>query len=380
MPSLTDIVVISLEGWDTVWRRNQHLVAGLMNDMPDLRVLFVEPSVDPLYAMTRGHRPSMGRGLRARSDPYVGGRGRLWTLEPTKWLPRRVDPTLDRRFASQVFRASQRLGMEQPILWVNDPAGAEVMMQTGWPTMYDVTDDWLMAERSAAEHDRLQTQESALLKSSAEVVVCSPALAGNKGRDRQVHLIPNAVDLAQLRLPRARPLDLPAGPVAVYVGTVHGDRMDLELCAATARTIGELGKVVLVGPAPLADTDSKRLQAAGVCLLGARPREQVPAYLQHANVLVVPHLVNDFTDSLDPIKAYEYKAVNRPVVATPVAGFRDEARTGLQVVSRSDFPKAVSEALVRPSGHWGFTEPADVPDWAQRVQQMKRVLQRVAAE
>ena len=46
-------------------------------------------------------------------------------------------------------------------------------------------------------------------------------------------------------------------------------------------------------------------------------------YLQHADVLVVPHVVTSFTDSLDPIKLYEYQAVGRPVVSTPVAGFRD---------------------------------------------------------
>ena len=49
----------------------------------------------------------------------------------------------------------------------------------------------------------------------------------------------------------------------------------------------------------------------------------MPAYLQHADVLVVPHVVTPFTDSLDPIKLYEYQAAGRPVVSTPVAGFRD---------------------------------------------------------
>ena len=44
---MTDLVVMSLERWDDVWRRNQHLVAGLLADDPALRVLFVEPPADP---------------------------------------------------------------------------------------------------------------------------------------------------------------------------------------------------------------------------------------------------------------------------------------------------------------------------------------------
>ena len=61
---MTDLVVISLEAWDAVWRRNQHLVAGLLRARPRLRVLFVEPATDPLHAGWAAHRPRRGRGLR----------------------------------------------------------------------------------------------------------------------------------------------------------------------------------------------------------------------------------------------------------------------------------------------------------------------------
>ena len=49
----------------------------------------------------------------------------------------------------------------------------------------------------------------------------------------------------------------------------------------------------------------------------------MPGYLQHADVVIVPHVVSPFTESLDPIKAYECLAVGRPTVATPVPGFRE---------------------------------------------------------
>ena len=61
-------------------------------------------------------------------------------------------------------------------------------------------------------------------------------------------------------------------------------------------------------------------------LLGPREHTAVPAYLTNADVLVVPHVVTPFTDSLDPIKVYEYLAAARPVVSTPVAGFREVGR------------------------------------------------------
>lgn len=298
-----DLVVTSLEAWDGVWRRNQHLVAGLLRRDPDLRVLFVEPATDPLHAALGASQPRLGRGLRA-GPPLDGIRPEaLWLLEPTKWLPRRVDRRVDERWARQVLRTTRSLGMADPVLWVNDPAGSLLVEATQWRSLYDVTDDWTLADRSNAETERVIAQEQVLLARCDEVVVCSPALAASKGALREVTLVPNGVDTAGYLVARERPADLPGGAVAVYVGTLHGDRLDVDLCAATARALQGTGHLVLVGPNALATEQRSRLEATGVVMLGARPSADVPAYLQHADVLVVPHVVTPFTDSLDPIKA-----------------------------------------------------------------------------
>ncbi|WP_447925819.1 glycosyltransferase [Georgenia muralis] len=369
---MTDLVVLSLEVWDAVWRRNQHLVAGLLRRDPSLRVLFVEPAADPLHALVSGRPPRPGRGLRRERTTE-----RLWLLEPTKWLPRRADPGADRRLARAVRTAARRLGMRRPVLWVNDPAGAAVLDLTGWPALYDVTDDWVAARRTPAEHERLLRDEGLLLDRCAEVVVCSPHLARTKGAVRPVTLVPNAVDMAGYTGPVARPADLPPAPVAVYVGTIHRDRIDVELCADVARTL-DAGSLVLVGPAPLAPADRTLLEVAGVVLLGPRDRRDVPAYLRHADVLVVPHVVDDFTESLDPIKLYEYRAARRPVLSTPVAGFRNSDDVAVTVVGRELFGAVLFSLLD------GDRQPdaevaalASVPTWSQRVTEMTTVLARL---
>ena len=375
---MTELVVLSLEAWDEVWRRNQHLVAGLLRTDPDLRVLFVEPAADPVYAALRARvLPRSGVGLRRGPRlPEVDG-DRLWLLQPTKWLPRKVDSRADARLAGAVVAAAREVGFSDPVLWVNDPAGAGTLAATGWRALYDITDDWLLAPRTPAEHARLVADEAMLLDRSVEVVVCSPALAASKAATRPVRLVPNAVDLAAYQRDSARPADLPDGAVALYVGTVHTDRMDLDLLAATARALAGTASVVCVGPAPLAPTDATAVTAAGVRLLGPRPAETIPAYLRHADVLVVPHAVTPFTDSLDPIKRYEYQAAGRPVVATPVAGFADSGMPRLTVAARADFPAAVAAALEVTLA----LPPVDttVPTWAHRVEQMQEVLAAVAA-
>ncbi len=371
---MTDLVVASLEAWDGVWRRNQYLLAGLLRRDPTLRLLFVEPAADPLHALASRRPPRLGGGLRPLDLP--GAEGRIWAYQPTKVLPRRIDRHADDRLAGQITRAARRVGFVDPRLWINDPSAVSVLRHTGWRALYDITDDWLLADRSPAEHERLVWDEAELMRRCAEVVVCSPNLVATKSRIRPVTLIPNAVDVAAYRVPTSRPTDLPDGPVALYLGTIHRDRIDVQLCAATARKIQGRGRLVLVGPAPLSAADTALLTRAGVLLLGPKERSEVPGYLQWADTLVVPHVVTPFTESLDPIKLYEYQAVGRAVVSTPVAGFRDTDDDRVTVADAARFPGEVASSL---PARWRFPQRTDrrVPSWHDRVEEMAEVVGRL---
>lgn len=374
---MTDLVVVSLEAWDAVWRRNQHLIWRLLQSDPDLRVLFVEPPADPLHAIRSGRRPQFGKRPADGALP-----GRLWTMRAVKVLPRRLDPHADRRMADRIVRAAATLGMRDPILWVNDPGGAEVARRTGWRTLYDMTDDWLAAARPAAELARVGEQERDLLTSAQEVIACSAELQRRKSPARPpdrhpIVLIRNAVDTAAYRAPHPRPADLPDGRIALYVGTLHADRLDVALCEALSLRLSGRGRVVLVGPDALTGAERDRLRTAGVQLLGSRTADEVIGYLQAADVLLVPHVVTAFTDSLDPIKLYEYQAVGRPVISTPVAGFRDADDVRITIASGDHFADAVLHAIES-----GPVSPpraaAAVADWDDRAQQVVAVLERMA--
>ena len=332
-------MVCSLEPWDDVWRRNQFFVDALLRHSAELRVLFVEPPADGMgelaHASMARHRPAS-----ARCEPTA----RLHALRPIKPLPRRFGSLPDRVLQRQVVDATERLGFTDPTLWLNDVTYAPLIARTGWPTVYDVTDDWLLAPFAPRELERLRTLDAIALADAQEVVVCSPALAASRGADRRVTLVPNGVDTEHFRRPRARPTDLPPAPTAVYVGTLHDARLDVDLVIELARSNAALS-IVLVGPDSLRAATRRQLRTeANIHLLGSRPYADVPAYLQHADVLIVPHRVTPFTESLDPIKAYECLALATPAVATPVAGFRELA-AHISVAERESFVEAVRATL-----------------------------------
>ncbi|MBK9697981.1 MAG: hypothetical protein IPO80_11575 [Propionibacteriaceae bacterium] len=217
-----------------------------------------------------------------------------------------------------------RLGFDDPILWVNDPVGATTLKVTGWAGLYDITDDWLEAERTPAEHARLVRDEDAFLCAPVlVVVVCSPGLVATQSPGLSAHtLVRNAVDVEEYRVRRPRP-DLPEGPVAPYLRARFTDRIDVG-CAWTPPRLCEDGEP-RAGQARAAGGWSGAAEGGGGVVVGPGPKDRRRCCVPCCSTPMFcrPHVVTSFTDSLDPIKLYEYQAVGRPVVSTPVAGFRD---------------------------------------------------------
>lgn len=359
------LVVCSLEAWDEVWRRNQFFVRELLELDPDLRVLFVEPAFDVVHERRRRSGRPRARGLRP-----VEGEGRIIRFEPVKWLPRKLGPAADDWRDEQVLDAVRDLGFVDPRLWVNDPSYASLADRVDWPAVYDITDDWTEVA-DAAEAEKVREWEARLFERCEAVTVCSPGLLESRKPQRgDLELVPNAVDVEAMQRPRPRPDDLPPGPTAVHVGPLRPEQFDVDLTVRLSRDLAEV-TVVLVGPDLLDDDSRRRLDVAGVARLGSRHSAETPAYLQHADVVIVPHLVSPFTENLDPSNAYESLAAGAPTVATPVAGLR-EAGAPIRIAESEQFVDAVRSVLMdRPD-----LLPVVVPSWAERAYAFGEVLEQ----
>ena len=113
------VVVLSLEPWDQVWRRNQHFASQLVKQGIASRVLFVEP---PVLRVEASSQREVADGVTA--------------LRPSLRMPKRAGGIVA---AGALLRRSHV--RDADVLWVND-AGLGVHSRSGGtPTVYDVTDD-----------------------------------------------------------------------------------------------------------------------------------------------------------------------------------------------------------------------------------------------
>ena len=340
--------LLSLEPWDMVWRRNQHLAMSLVRSEAVTSLIFVNPPAGGLALRARTHRPAPG--IEVVTPPLV---------VPRRWGGHVVLSTWTRGVLDHI-----------DVLWVNDARVARAARRPGVPTVYDVTDDWREMAQRADDRARLVVAEDRLAR-TATTVVCSDVLA-ERWRERygvDPRVIRNGVDPTAFANGESRRLD-GADSHLVYVGTQHANRLDIELIAELAAA--QVGTVHLVGPDCLDGSVRARLDELGVQRHGPVPAAQVPSWLASADVLICPHLVDRFTLSLDAIKSHEYLATRKPVVATPSSGFQALSAPGLTVVDRLGFV-----AAVRSAGATGEVERIPPSTWDDRASEFAEVLQAV---
>jgi teichuronic acid biosynthesis glycosyltransferase TuaH len=346
---MRDLIFISLENWDGVWRRNQFLCAEWLRRFPAMRLLFVGRSRDMSHSLRMGERAAFTQPAEQKVADFPG----LTILNPLKLLPNSFPPARwanQRLMLAEVRLAAQRAGLRAPLLWINDHFGAHLAGKLGErAVIYDVTDDWaLMNSIPQNERQRIREADAALCKSADLVVVCSEALErARRGLSRKLVRIPNGVDAERYGSGTQSACDSEAraGRTFGYVGTLHGDRLDLELVTALARR-RPLDRVVLCGPNLLTAREVLQLnELANIELRAAVDYQQVPRLLDEFDVCILPHRCTPFTESLNPIKLWEYLASGRPVAATPVAGFRDYGHLFHLAKGEAGFLGACEKAL-----------------------------------
>jgi len=134
-------------------------------------------------------------------------------------------------------------------------------------------------------------------------------------------------------------------PVFGYTGTIHPERLHVDLVYQVANGL-ERGSIVLLGPNHLGARDCSRLRSTGrVHVLGPVPYAEIPDWMRAFDVCIVPHRVTAFTESLNPIKLWEYLAAGKPIVSTAVAGFRDYPEFVYLASDAEQFSTALGAAL-----------------------------------
>ena len=167
--------------------------------------------------------------------------------------------------------------------------------------------------------------------------------------------------------PRRRSCGRLAGPIIGYVGNLS-DRIDIDLLDDLARARPDW-QFVFVGSAHLDQSILRLDRHPNVHFVGVKPYEEAKRFIEHFDVALIPHLDNEMTRSMNPLKAFVYCAAGVPVVSTPIANI-DELGDLITVAKGLDgFLAAIEEALT--TGVRGpDLEVLEPHAWERRVEQV----------
>ena len=102
---------------------------------------------------------------------------------------------------------------------------------------------------------------------------------------------------------------------------------------------------MFVGSAHL-DRSILRLESEpNVHFVGVKPYEETLRFIEHFDVALIPHLDNEMTRSMNPLKAFVYCAAGVPVVSTPIANLDELADLITVAEGPIEFAAAIEDAL-----------------------------------
>jgi glycosyltransferase involved in cell wall biosynthesis len=373
-----DIVCVGFADWDTeLWTNQHHLMSRLALEN---RVLFVESLGLRRPQLAGRDLARIARRLRRGLAPprAVDGLHVLSPLVIPLHRSRLVRELNSRLLPWLVRRAARRLGLRRPILWAYVPQ-AEVLIDALEPSLivYHCVDD-------IAAHGRIDTAsfraaEERFAARADLVLASAPALAQRMRRiSDNVLDAPNVADTElfsqalQDGPADAKMAALPA-PRIVFTGAIVAAKLDLRMLAELAR-LRPSWSFALVGPVGPGDphTDVSALAAEpNVHLLGLRSYEQLPSVLRAADAGLIPYARNALTDSIFPMKVYEYLAAGLPVIATPLPALANvtEVRTASDAAG---IALALEQALADddPEHRAERSRAAAAHSWEKRLQEI----------
>lgn len=348
-PDPPDLVLgfTAFDSWESAVGRHHlmpmdRLVQRALGDRGVGRVLVADPFRSaPILAARRvlGSRVAF---------PEAEGRGHV---APGRLLRR--DPTdrsgLERTYAAYdraLHQAGRKLGLRSPtVITANPFVAAYSPMEWARSVTYYAWDDWSGYPPQRKWWDAYESAYAEIRRNGRGVCAVSSPLLDRVAPTGPGAVVPNGIE-ADLWRPQATApgwmADLPR-PILLYTGSIDS-RLDMDLLAAAAGAVPE-GTVLIIGHVTEPDAVASLASVENVVVHAPVDHGSVPSVVAGCDVGLVPHRRTRLTESMSPLKLYEFLAGGLPVVAVDLVPMRGVDPHVLLVDSPEAFAGAVATSL-----------------------------------
>ncbi|MBB6734525.1 glycosyltransferase [Cohnella zeiphila] len=369
-----DLFRFPIIDWGYRWQRPQHMSRHFAQD--GIRVFYFS------VHSTQIEDPN------ATSDD-IRSKLQIEQVEPNVWLVKlcshtllnayvhTIEDPLDKQYLQWSIEAlKQKFGIDYTVSIVDLPFWTALVFELkNNKTIYDCMDEHSGFSNTSEE---LLALEPKLLASADAVVVSSVHLQEKaKKWNRRVEWIPNAGEYKHFsRHFHDAPNDMPSvnGPIIGYFGAI-ADWFDIDLIYQVASANRDWS-FVLIGNSYHTDV-AKLMSLENVYLLGEKPYQELPRYLDRFDVCIIPFLINKLTKATNPVKVYEYLAAGKPVVATDLQELHGMKEYVELAADSSEFETSIRRVLQEkndPTLADKRQQFAAENTWEKRYLQLKKLI------
>ena len=337
-----NLIYLSPVPWASFAQRPQKFVKWF-HDRTGGQVLWVEPYPTRFPKLTDFGRAGSKEAFTFKDDAdwLEQALPRSLPIEP---LP--GSGVVNRLFWSQLLSQVARFGQEKDvILGIGKPSVLALQVLSVLPhvrSFYDAMDDF-PSFYSGFSQAAMKIRERMIVERTDELMVSSsPLLERWTGIGKRVSLVPNGLDKDTIpKVMRERKRGR-SKAVFGYVGTI-GHWFDWEWIDALARCRPE-DEIRLIGPnyLPIPDELSGNITFHPPC-----SHDDALKAMLSFDVGLIPFKRNSLTSSVDPIKYYEYRALQLPILSTKFGemGFRGSEPGTFLTESKYDIEVVAKMAL-----------------------------------
>jgi teichuronic acid biosynthesis glycosyltransferase TuaH len=266
---------------------------------------------------------------------------------------RRGDPTslrgAARGFASYgraMERGARKMSLDDPVVITTHPlVAASADLSWARSVTYYALDDWTVHPAYRRWWPAYREAYKRIRENGHRVAAVSGALLERLSPTGPGLVVPNGLEPLEWsgKLDPAAATGDPGRPLLIYAGTLDA-RLDVEWLRQTARAM-PTARIALVGPIVDGAHVTPLRQEPNIEIRDPLPRTQLAELIRGADVGLVPHRRTALTETMSPLKLYEYLAGGLPVAATDLAPMRDIDSRVLLVEENGDFAGAAQAAL-----------------------------------
>lgn len=274
----------------------------------------------------------------------------------------------------QIRAEITRRKLAAPLVWTSLPSALPVLPGLpGLGLVYYCGDDFGSLE--GVDHDAVLRMERRLAEQADLILACSTALLA-RFPARKTRLMPHGVDVDLFAKPAPRAVDLPAGErIAGFFGSLSS-WIDIEAIARAARSLPEW-IFVLIGPVRC--DVSVLAGLANVCLLGERAHRDLPGYVQHWTVSLLPFRDTPQIRACNPLKLREYLAAGRPIVSPLFEAVRPYGGLIEHYPFGGDLADAIRRAAADQARNTERRMAVAAESWDQRALEVDRLMSGLPA-